>query len=258
MKVRRVMKFLAASALAAVLPTGCGAPAAQPSATPSPTQTATLAATKSSTPTASPSPTPAAAKNGLTYSLSCTVNLASRTTITDYKAAWTTPFDLCTVNSAAGTSSAAEKAAGTASGGKSPDTAKFLYALCATTAGTYFEGAVSPAQATEIRAALTLCPDHPKRAVLEASAGGGDALEADRTSGKLAYTGKYLVGKDVQPGTWQSQGDKVENCYWETSDAQGRIIANNFISVAPQFTITIPPTAAGFTVNGCGFRWISG
>jgi hypothetical protein len=57
---------------------------------------------------------------------------------------------------------------------------------------------------------------------------------------KLVYTGKYLVGKDVVPGTWQSQGDKVGNCQREISDAQGYILANNFISVAPQFTIIIP------------------
>jgi hypothetical protein len=50
----------------------------------------------------------------------------------------------------------------------------------------------------------------------------------------------------------------VENCYWEISDAQGNILANNFISVAPQFTIVIPASAAGFTVEGWGFRWIGG
>ncbi|KRE65425.1 MULTISPECIES: hypothetical protein [Micrococcaceae] len=186
------------------------------------------------------------------------MNTGSRTTVTDYKAAWATPFDLCTVNTATGTPSAAENAAGAASGGTSRDTAKYLYALCATTAGHYFEGAVSAPQAKEIAAALTLCPDHPKRNVLEASAAAGGALDADRANGKLVYTGKYLVGKDVVPGSWQSQGEKVENCYWEISDGQGNIMANNFISVAPQFTITIPANAAGFTVEGCGFRWIAG
>jgi hypothetical protein len=247
--------------IAALLLSGCGgAPAAAPSssssssaaATPSPSRTAIY------TPTATPTPTPTLSPVGLKYSLSCTVNLGSRTTVTDYRAAWPTPFDLCTVGIASGTQSAAEKAAGIASGGTSPDTAKYLYALCATTAGHYFEGEVSPAQAKEIAAALTLCPDHPKRAVLEASAAAGGALDADRANGKLVYTGKYLVGKDVVPGTWQSQGDKVENCYWEISDAQGNILANNFISVAPQFTIIIPASAAGFTVKGCGFRWIGG
>jgi hypothetical protein len=196
---------------------------------------------------------------GLQYSLSCTVDLDSdsRTTITDYKAAWAKPFDLCTVNDASGTPTAAEKAAGTAES-TDPDAAKYLYALCATTAGHYFEGEVSDAQAKEIAAALTLCPNHPKRSVLKASAADGQALEADQASGKLVYTGKYLVGKEVQPGTWQSQGDKVEDCYWEISDAKGNIIANNFISVSPQFTITIPATASSFTVKGCGFRWIGG
>jgi hypothetical protein len=258
------LKRILTTALSALLVTvplsGCGgAPAAAPSssassstATPSPSRT------PSSTPTATRTPTPTASPAGLKYSLSCSANRGSRTTVTDYRTAWATPFDLCTVDTATGVQSAAEKAAGTASGGTSPDTAKYLYALCATTAGHYFEGEVSPAQAKEIAAALTLCPDHPKRAVLEASAGAGVVLDADRTNGKLVFTGKYLVGKDVVPGTWQSQGDKVENCYWELSDAQGNILANNFISVAPQFTIVIPASAAGFTVKGCGFRWIGG
>ncbi|MDQ0618245.1 hypothetical protein [Arthrobacter globiformis] len=81
--------------------------------------------------------------------------------------------------------------------------------LWATTAGHSFDGTVSLPQAEEIAAALTLCPDRPKRGVLEASAAAGGALEADRTNGKLVYT--------------------VEN-YGETSDAQGNVLANNFVS----------------------------
>ncbi|WP_427136699.1 hypothetical protein [Pseudarthrobacter sp. S9] len=240
----------------ALLLTGCGAgsPVAAPS--PSPSSSTTSAEPSPSPTRATPKPTPTAVPAGLKYSLSCSAGGASRTKITDYKAAWATPFDLCTADATTGAQSPAEKAAGTASGGTSPDTAKYLYALCATTAGHYFEGEVSEAQAKEIAAALSLCPDHPKRAALEGSAAAGGALEADRANGKLVYSGKYLVGKDVQPGTWQSQGEGVEDCYWETSDAQGRIIANNFTSVSPQFTIKVPPSAAGFTVEGCGFRWI--
>lgn len=199
-----------------------------------------------------PSPSP----TGLTYSLSCTINSAGRVEITNYKSAWSQPFDLCTVSTVRGTPSPAEKAAAAYEDGSDPDSAKYLYALCATTAGHYFSGAVSGVQAKEIAGALTLCPEHPKRAQLEANAAAGQSLESDRANGKLVYTGSYLVGKDVQPGTWQSQGEKVENCYWEISDAQGNIIDNNFISVAPQFSIHIPPTAAGFTVRDCGFRWI--
>lgn len=200
--------------------------------------------------TATPTTTPA----GFTYELRCRVGKdGPAVTITDYRAAWARAFDFYTADSAAGKLSAQEQAAGVASGGTSPDTAKHLYSLCAKTAGHYFGGTVSEGQAKEIAAALTLCPDHPKRAELEASAGAGASLEADRANGKLVYSGKYLVGKTAQPGTWQSQGESVEDCYWEVSDAHGNIIDNNFISIAPQFTIYVPPTAAGFTVEGCGF-----
>lgn len=211
---------------------------------------------ESATPTPTPTPTPARVSTGLTYKLSCSIKTTGQTTFSDYRAAWSQPFDLCYALSASGTPSPAEKAA--ADGySKDADGAKHLYGLCATTAGHYVEETVSSSQAKEITKALTLCPDHPKRAQLEVNAAAGLAAEADSANGKLVGSGKYLVGKTAQPGTWQSQGEKVEDCYWEISDAQGNIIENNFISVAPQFTIYIPPTASGFTVRGCSFRWIS-
>lgn len=241
---------------------GCASGATQASTTTSPTPTKSASTSPSPSPTKttkSATPTPTPTPTGLAYDLRCRVGSdGPAVTVTDYRAAWAQPFDFCTVNTATGKPSAAEKAAGDASGGKSPDTAKYLYSLCATTGGHYFGGTVSEGQAKEIAAALMLCPDHPKRAELEASAGAGVSLEADRANGKLVYSGKYLVGKTAQPGTWQSQGETVEDCYWEVSDAQGNILANNFISIAPQFTIYIPATAAGFTVQGCGFRWIGG
>lgn len=43
---------------------------------------------------------------------------------------------------------------------------------------------------------------------------------------------------------------------WEISDGQGNILDNNFVSVAPQVTVQIPDTAAGFTNNGCAFEWV--
>jgi hypothetical protein len=204
-----------------------------------------------------PVQTPTSAPAGLSYKLSCSIKTANSTAFTNYKAAWSQPFDLCYPTSASGTASPAEKEAATGYS-KDLDGAKHLYGLCAMTAGHYVEGSVSSSQAKEITRALTLCPDHPKRAQLEANAASALAEESDSTSGKLVGPGKYLVGKTIQPGTWQSQGEKVEDCYWEISDAQGNIIKNNFISVAPQFTIAIPPTASGFTATGCSFRWISG
>lgn len=246
-------KFSAALLVAASLVlVGCGSGAPEASTATSPTPTKTASASPKPSPaittkTASPRPTPI--PSGLKYSLSCrTGPSAPSVVITDFKAAWAQPFDSCTVSTASGSPTAAETAASKASGSSSSDGAKYLYSRCAETSGHYFTGTVSEGQAKEIAAALTLCPDHPKRAALEASAGAGASLEADRANGKLVYSGKYLVGKTAQPGTWQSQGESVEDCYWEVSDAQGNILANNFISIAPQFTIYVPATAAGLTV----------
>lgn len=212
------------------------------------------AATAKATATKTATPTPT---TGLKYTLRCRIGTnGDAVTLTDFRTGWAQAFDFCTPETAAGKPSPAEAAAASAAGSTSLDAAKYSYSLCATTAGHYFSGNVSSGQAKEIAAALTLCPDHPKRAELEASAGAGVALESDRANGKLVYSGKYLVGKTAMPGTWQSQGEKVEDCYWEISDAQGNILSNNFINIAPQFTIYVPATAAGFTVRGCGFRWI--
>ncbi|MBT2548937.1 PASTA domain-containing protein [Arthrobacter sp. ISL-65] len=204
------------------------------------------------------SPTPTPTPTGLSYAHSCSIGGAGATEIYDYRKAWSKPFDSCMDSSTSGTQSPAENKAAAMAGYTDPDDAKYLYSICAQTAGHYLTGDVSGDQTKEVKAALTLCPDHPKRAQLKANVAAGEALEEDRANGRLVYSGKYLVGKDVKPGTWQSQGEKVEDCYWEISDAQGNILDNNFISVAPQFNIYIPATASGFTVNGCGFRWIGG
>lgn len=135
----------------------------------------------------------------------------------------------------------------------------------------------TPEQTLTAQGLLALCPDHPQAALIQANINSA-SVEAAATAaqaaaaasraqavadhaqlvadGKFATSGKYLVGPDIQPGTWQSVGAKVEDCYWETSDASGNIIDNNFISIAPQFTITIPSDASGFTNSGCEFEWI--
>lgn len=63
--------------------------------------------------------------------------------------------------------------------------------------------------------------------------------------------GKHLIGERLAPGTYTVK-EPVEDCYWERSDSQGNIIANNFVSIAPSITVTIAPTDAGFTSRGCG------
>lgn len=67
------------------------------------------------------------------------------------------------------------------------------------------------------------------------------------------------MGKPINPaGHGNARVGRCQNYYWEISDAHGNIIANNFISTVLQFTIYVPPTAAEFIAEGCGFRWISG
>jgi hypothetical protein len=90
-----------------------------------------------------------------------------------------------------------------------------------------------------------LCPD-ASQALDDAKA--GNFTRAIRTA---FGNGKYLVGTDIAPGTY-SISSRVEDCYWERSDAQGNIIANNFVTLAPSLTVTIEPTDAGFTSKACG------
>ena len=151
-----------------------------------------------------------------------------------------------------------------------------LYKLCAMT-GQYSPGNYtykSEAEAQQASAQLVLCPDHPYAAAIQiaidayrqgvaaTSASVAAAAESARariegiSDGSYASPGKHLVGSEIRPGTWQSVDDRVEDCYWELSDSTGEIIDNNFISVAPQFTINIPSDVAGFTNSGCAFQRI--
>lgn len=66
--------------------------------------------------------------------------------------------------------------------------------------------------------------------------------------------GKFLVGYgqgQAQPGTYTID-QPVSDCYWERSDAQGNILDNNLVSIAPSLTVTIEESDAGFTSRGCG------
>lgn len=215
-----------------------------------------------STPSPSPSPSPSATLAGASYAFTCKSDAEYSLKFSSYKEAWASgkALDLCTVTLSRGVPSAMEKELAVAAYGNEAkhESPVYLHSICAVTAGHYVDSPLSDAQAREARAAMKLCPDHPKRAQIEANATEGEAQSADQAEGRMVGPGKYLVGTDVQPGTWQSQGAKVEDCYWEISDASGNILQNNFISVAPQFTIRIPATAAGFTASGCSFRWING
>lgn len=279
-------------ALTALLLTGCGGPAtdssdagSEESAASSTTPSATAQTTKKPTPKPSstvsrkttpkaapkPTPSPTPVDPASRYSLSCFISGKGTTLeFETYREAWDSGEEIqhCDATRIASGSSLTdleEQALTTAYGeGAPPENIQYMYGICARLFGIPVERTVSAGQAEEARAALMICPDHPKAEMMQAGIATGDAAGAQeatdeqaRSEGKLVGAGSYLVGTDVPAGTWQSVGEKVENCYWEVSDAQGNILTNNFINIAPQFTILVPTTASGFTVEGCAFRWLS-
>jgi hypothetical protein len=68
----------------------------------------------------------------------------------------------------------------------------------------------------------------------------------------FAGNGVYLVGKDVQPGTYRSAGPDGSNpvgCYVELDDAAGTIISND--SSHGQMIVTVPSSAHVLKATSC-------
>ena len=87
-----------------------------------------------------------------------------------------------------------------------------------------------------------------KLAERESAVSGAEAKVAKNSFG----SGMYLVGSDIQPGTYRSGGGDF--CYWERLSGTGgsfsEIIAND-ISDGPSI-VTISPTDVAFDSSGCG------
>ncbi|WP_104139527.1 hypothetical protein [Arthrobacter sp. ZGTC131] len=133
----------------------------------------TSAMTPSAAPTEAPvlaeaPPASEAPEAGITYTLACTTADGSLERITDYRAAWSQAFETCMPIEVGGTPSLEEVQANDGYT-DDPRGARFLYTVCAATAGHYVDGPLSENQAAEVVRALMLCPDHPKRAQLEAN-----------------------------------------------------------------------------------------
>lgn len=268
-------KPLALAAAAVLSLAGCASNGKIPVETASSTaETTTTTASEPPTETPSPTPTPTATVTpklkpaALTYS--CSINGEDQD-FSNFREVWATKaaVEFCLVEFVPGYEydprTPVEQQALTVAYGKAaePDSVKSLYAICAQTSGIPIDRLISGDQAKEASGAIVLCPDHPKMGLIKkgiafglAEAKNEAAIEVDRKNGKFLGPGSYLVGKEAVPGTWQSQGEKVTECYWEISDAAGNIMANNFINIAPQFSITVPGNAAGITISGCSFRWI--
>lgn len=268
-------------ALAFLLVIACGGQNADaPSAT-STSNSATTAATKSTTSSPKPTtskvaPTTTAAPIPVTFSIECYTS----GTYATYQEAWKYQLtgNSCFGAKKSGTEYTPQQLQAYATGfdpvqGIGMDfRLGELYEKCATMgdviAGNYFF--VKPEEARAAAGQLILCPDHPNAVAIQAAIDKFNSLQVTMSSnlaeatvrsqavadGIYAESGKHLVGTEIEPGTWQTVKDKVEDCYWELSDASGNIIDNNFISVAPQFTLVIPADAAGFTNTGCAFRRI--
>lgn len=277
--------------LLTLLLTGCGAGAQDSSAgfdrTAAATQTATEASSSdsttelwgssdSATPTAddieetiaAPAPVSVSVSFGCSVLEDGDVVSGDQDAYTSLKAVWASgkAYNLCTAtrNDAPWTKTETQ-AVKTAYGDDHSDTPlDSLYAVCAQTAGIPIDEIRGPSQGVEVAGAMLLCPKHPKIESMKVQAAAGRALAEEqhqvdvaKKNKKFAAPGSYLMGKDLVPGTYQSVGQSVSECYWEISDAQGKILANNFISVAPKLTISIPATASGFTARGCGFVWVA-
>lgn len=137
---------------------------------------------------------------------------------------------------------------------------KSLYSVCTKLAGNPIDEVKSGPQAAELSGAIMVCPDHPKIETMKATAATGETLIAEEKARAEAVENgtfiasrdtPYRVGSEIQPGTYRTTG-QFEDCYWEISDAAGNIMDNNFATFATDITVTIPPTAAGFTTNRCG------
>jgi hypothetical protein len=137
-----------------------------------------------------------------------------------------------------------------------------LYEICAEVDpdDVYASGehTASPEQVAEIQGALALCPEHPLADELTATLERGlAAIEQEEIDaqleqeGLLFRTGTFLVGEEIQPGTYVIEGE-IEDCYWERQDRNGGIIDNDFIISARRVQVTIRSSDYAFHNEGCG------
>jgi hypothetical protein len=197
----------------------------------------------------------------MTFSVSCGIGIGDSNyehqEFASPQAAWATgkAWEVCEGEYASGSDYTSEQVAATHTAGyASVESVDTLYGLCASTGGFYItNGPINEGQAKEVAGMLMLCPDFPAAEQLRAASAAAQQAEAERLAGLRFWgSGVYVVGVDVQPGTFQSTGD-VTNCYWGRLDAAGEIIDNNFIAAATQVQITIKPSDFSLDIQGgCG------
>ncbi|WP_369744482.1 PASTA domain-containing protein [Paenarthrobacter sp. AMU7] len=93
---------------------------------------------------------------------------------------------------------------------------------------------------SEAAAALTVCPDAPHAAI----------LQAEITAVKVS-DGAKIVGQTMEPGTWKTKPG-AKDCYWSRTTGGGDIIDNNFVGFAPDGVTVTVYAGEGFESSRCG------
>lgn len=139
------------------------------------------------------------------------------------------------------------------------DSLHILYGICAETmmgnAGKFGPLPYSEGQRAETEGALILCPDHPDAEPVRELMGQAVADDEMRAEGRMFGGGTYLVGEEVQPGTYVSEsgdGEPFDGCYWELTAESGDTIDNFFSTSALRVELTVTSSAYTLTVDGCG------
>ncbi|WP_424464864.1 hypothetical protein [Pseudoclavibacter helvolus] len=129
-----------------------------------------------------------------------------------------------------------------------------VYALCATP-GFYF--AISPGistdeQASQLEAALILCPEHPDADSARTSLNTYDANVTAGNDGTRFNDGVWKVGEEIKPGTYKPEAPS-DTCRWFRYDAKGDWIESSYDKSQAEIVVTIDATDDTFESRNCGY-----
>lgn len=270
-RVRRSATVLL-STFAAVTLAACGGTGAPPDETEAAAPTAevtteaeTPEAESSPTPSPTPSPMPELPESPLVRELDMTCSgeeSDDRPTFTTLEAAWEAAPEartMCSIDDDMSVLLDVEHEALAHAYGTGSDSLHILYGICGEAmmgnAGKFGPLPYTEGQRAETEGALILCPEHPDAEPVRELMGQAVADDEMRAEGRMFGGGTYLVGEEVQPGTYVSEsgdGEPFDGCYWELTAESGDIIDNFFSTSALRVELTVTSSAYSLTVDGCG------
>lgn len=249
--------FMAAAAASIILIsalTGCSATEGKP------TKTHSAAAEVQTAPEPTPTPSRPPSPNYYVFNLICnSIDYKTKTTFRSFEDAWagTGPgkFAGCKAELFWGTQPSPVDTAAITAAGYQPGNIGLIYGMCMDLGGYYYTNpTISSAQAGDVAGMAVLCPNNPQMPAVLAKAAAAGAIVQAIADGSQIEPGLYQVGAQITSGTFVHDG-AVANCYWERLDANGNIIANNFILSANRVQVTIAPGDFSFNSTSCG-SWL--